>query len=152
MRISIRCFVRQAKRPLSGFSVMGGSEGLSHTEAGRESARRKINEADQTIVICGEHSDTSASIHAEILLTIEAEKPYVLLWGRRDAMCTKPMGAPPAKGMYSWTEQVLKDQIAFNLRQTRKDAQAGSLRKVTRPDGRPAQPRPNTKRDRSRSF
>jgi hypothetical protein len=52
--------------------------------------------------------------------------PRSLLWGRRENMCTKPMEAKPADGMYSWTRQILQDQISLALRTAHADAaQAG---------------------------
>ena len=124
----------QSNSPGCGFSVMGGSKVSRHTEAGR-AVHDQLRAADQAIVICGEHTEASTDIHAELLIAIEEEKPYFLLWGRRDVMCTKPIGAPRAEGMYSWTGEILHDQIAFNLRQSSIEARARSLRRVTR-DGR----------------
>jgi hypothetical protein len=118
-----------------GFSVMGGSEVSRGTEAARARVRDQIREADQAIVICGEHTEASPDVHAEFLIAIEEETPYFLLWGRRGVMCTKPIGATRVEGMYSWTGQILHDQIAFNLRRSNTEAKARSLRRVTR-DGR----------------
>jgi hypothetical protein len=117
----------QCKSPGSGFSVIGGSKGSSRTEAVR--VRRRIREADQVIVICGEHAGASPQIDAELLIAGEEQKPYFLLWGRRGVMCTKPIGAKSAEGMYSWTRQFLHDQIDFNLRNRATDREAKRLRK-----------------------
>ena len=125
----------QSNSPGCGFSVMGGSKVSRHTEAERSRTHDQIRKADQAIVICGEHTEASPDIHTELLIAIEEEKPYLLLWGRRDVMCTKPTGVTRAEGMYSWTWQVLHDQIAFNLRQSSMEAEARSMRRVTR-DGR----------------
>jgi hypothetical protein len=43
-------------------------------------------------------------------------------------MCTKPIGARPEEGMYSWTPKILQDQIAHTFRKTRADATAQTLR------------------------
>jgi hypothetical protein len=122
----------QSDTPSSEFSVIGGSKGSSDTEAGRESVRRRIGRADQVIVICGEHADASPHIHTELLITQDEQKPYFLLWGRRGVMCTKPIGAKRAEGMYSWTRQFLHDQISFNLRNRATDKYAKSLRRKPR--------------------
>jgi hypothetical protein len=132
----------QSRNPGCGFGVTSGSERATVGEAWRERARRKIREADQIVVICGEHAEASTRIHTEFLISQEEEKAYILLWGRRGIMCTKPIGAKPADGMYSWTEQVLHDQIAFNQRKAGTQARARSLRKVT-PNG-PGLPRTGT--------
>ena len=122
----------QADGPGCGFSVTGGSKGSSDTEAGWERVDRRIRDADQVIVICGEHTATSPHIHTELLIARDAQKPYFLLWGRRGVMCTKPLGAKPAEGMYSWTRQFLHEQIEFNLRIRVTDREAKSLRREPR--------------------
>ena len=78
--------------------------------------RRQIGKADGVIVICGEHTEDSAQVSAEIRIAQEEHKPYFLLWGRREVMCTKPAGAKPGDGMYSWTSTILHDQIVTTLR------------------------------------
>jgi hypothetical protein len=114
------------------FSVTGGSKGSSDTEADREDVRRRIRRADQVIIICGEHAEASPHIHSELVMAREEEKPYFLLWGRRNVMCTKPIGAKPNEGMYSWTRQFLHDQIASNLANRSRDLEAKRLRRKGR--------------------
>jgi hypothetical protein len=53
---------------------------------------------------------------AEIRIAQEEKTPYFLLWGRRGAACTKPLGAKSAEGMYMWTRENLEDQVAIALR------------------------------------
>ena len=89
----------------------GGSENVRDSETWRERVRSHVGSAAQVIVICGEHTEASPRIHTEFQIAVEEDKPYFLLWGRRELMCTKPMGAKPADGMYSWTGQFLDDQI-----------------------------------------
>ena len=60
----------------------------------------------------------------------------------------KRSGTTRAEGMYSWTRQILDDQIAFNLRQSRTHAHAKSLRCRVSPDG-PKLPYPAAARDES---
>jgi hypothetical protein len=97
----------------SGFCVSGRSELASSHEHWTELARRRIREADQMIVICGEHSDASLGMSAEIRIAQEEKTPYFLLWGRRTETCAKPIGARPAEGMYKWTPEILADQVAI---------------------------------------
>lgn len=138
----------QSDSPGSGFSVTGGSKGSSDTEALRESVRSRIRAADQVIVICGEHADASPHIHTELLIARDEHKPYFLLWGRRGVMCTKPIGAKPTEGMYSWTRQFVQDQLAFNLRNLGTELEARGLRRKPRDAGMP--PCAVTTRDEAR--
>ncbi len=115
----------QSRTPSSGFAVLSGSERLTATDVLSERVRRRIGEADKVIVICGEYTDTSMGVFAELRITQEEQKPYFLLWGRREIMCTKPAGARTLEGMYSWTQQILRDQIALTLRKARADRCSG---------------------------
>jgi hypothetical protein len=131
----------QSRASCSGFGVSSGSDRLPRTvvgSEGSESVRCQIREADQVIVICGEHTEASVRVSAELRIAHEERTPYFLLWGRRDIMCTKPIGAKPSDGMYSWTRQILQDQIAFTLRNARADAKAETLRNAAR-KGSPAE-------------
>ncbi len=122
----------QSRIPSSGFAVLGGSERSTGTDVGSERVRRRIREADQVIVICGEHTGASTRVSAELLIAQEEATPYFLLWGRREIMCTKPIGAKPSEGMYSWTRKILQDQIALAFRKAEADAAAEIVRDATR--------------------
>jgi len=111
-----------------GFAVSGGSERHTATDVWNERVRRRIRNADQVIFICGEHTGASASMSTEIRIAQQEKTPYFLLWGRREIMCTKPVGAKPAEGMYLWSPQVLHDQIAITSRSTQTDELAETLR------------------------
>lgn len=97
------------------FEIAARSNGQSATES-EGSLRRAIREADQVIVICGEHTQGSVTMSAELRAAQEEERPYVLLWGRRERMCTKPMTARSADAIYSWTWEVLERQLFSALR------------------------------------
>lgn len=120
----------QSRNPSSGFSVLGGSERSSAMLAG--SVRRRIREADEVIVICGEHTEISTHVSAELRIAQEERTPYFLLWGRRELMCTKPIGAQRSEGMYSWTRQILQDQITLTLRKAAADEAAWTVGGATR--------------------
>jgi hypothetical protein len=122
----------QSRSPSSRFAVLGGSERSTGTDLGSERARRRIREADQVIVICGEHTEASTRVSAELLIAQEEGRPYFLLWGRRELMCTKPIGAKPSEGMYSWTRQILQDRISLAFRKAQADAAAETVRNATR--------------------
>ena len=122
----------QSRSPGFDFAVSGGSERSKDTDVCSESVRRRIREADQVIVICGEHTEASPRMSAELRIAQEERTPYFLLWGRREIMCTKPIGAKPTEGMYSWTRQILRDQIAVTLRKAHADAADAALGAATR--------------------
>lgn len=119
----------QSRIPSSGFAVSGGSSRSSVAGAAGTDLRRRISEADQVIVICGEHTEGSTRMGAELRIAQEEGKPYFLLWGRRETMCTKPIGARRLEGMYSWTRHVVQDQITLMLRKAAADQVALSVRR-----------------------
>jgi hypothetical protein len=108
----------------SNFTVSGGSRPYAGTDAWREGARRRIREADQVIVVCGEFTDGAIGVFSEVQIAQEERKPYLLLWGRREGMCTMPAGAKSAEAMYSWTRPILQDQIDRISRLATKEAEA----------------------------
>jgi hypothetical protein len=124
-----------AESERSSFSVQGRSE-LSFESAADASAnlvRRRICEADEMIVICGEHTAASQCMGVELRIAQEEHTPYFLLWGRRGSMCTKPIGAKSDEGMYKWTRENVENQVAIALRRPRAPATDG-------PSGNPKSP------------
>ena len=132
-----KLLLAQSRSPGFDFAVLGGSERGTATDVCSESVRRRIREADQVIVICGEHTDASLRMSAELRIAQEERTPYFLLWGRREIMCTKPVGAKPGEGMYSWTQQFLQEQITLTSRRTGADVAAEIQRNAIR-KGRPS--------------
>ncbi|MBW2288558.1 MAG: hypothetical protein JRG80_11470 [Deltaproteobacteria bacterium] len=122
--------LEQSQNSGSGFTVSGRSERPTAANPSSEKERRRIREADQVIIICGEHTESSVRVSVELGIAQQEETPYFLLWGRRNLMCSKPVGAKPAEGMYSWTREILQDQIAYTIRKARSDATAITLRTV----------------------
>jgi hypothetical protein len=103
----------------SSFCVSGRSEFAATADAWAERVRLRIRDADEVIVICGEHTEASPDMTAELRIAQEEHTPYFLLWGRRGMMCTKPVGAKSLEGMYKWTREILEDQVAIALRRAR---------------------------------
>jgi hypothetical protein len=124
--------LEQAASLSSQFEVSGRSEARARQDPWGEEMRRRIREADEVIVICGAHTDESPGVSAELRIAQEEKIPYFLLWGRRDVMCTKPAGAKAAEGMYSWTSQILRDQITLTIRNARWDERAASVAAAAR--------------------
>ena len=108
--------LQQSRSRSSGFEISARSEAATMTDQRDERVRRQISEADEVIVICGEHTASSVRVNAELRITQEEQKPYFLLWGRRERMCTKPAGSKRDDSMYSWTWEILQDQIITTLR------------------------------------
>jgi hypothetical protein len=111
--------LEDAAQLCSGFEVVAYSEGSGTGDARLAHARNRIGACDEVVVICGEHTRDSSQVAAEVGIAQEAQKPYLLLWGRREVMCTKPHGALTSDGMYSWTTQILREQVATTLRLAR---------------------------------
>lgn len=106
----------QSKRSGSTFEVMASRNHKgSRPEWGPE-ARTEIRDSDEVLFICGENTHESILVSLELAIAQEEEKPYMLLWGRRDKMCTKPDGARKGDSMYSWTREFLESQISATIK------------------------------------
>ena len=121
--------LKQSANASLGFEVSGRSKASALKEPEGAGLRRRIREADQVIVICGEHTDASKGVFAELRIAQEEQKPYFLLWGRPDSMCTKPAGAKSSEGMYSWTSQILQDQITLTTRNVHWETTASRMKR-----------------------
>lgn len=77
----------------------------------KEKVRRRMNNIDVVIVICGEYTHTAPGVAAELTIAREAKKPYFLLWGRSEKTCTKPTSALTTDKIYKWTWDNLKELI-----------------------------------------
>jgi hypothetical protein len=111
--------LEQSMRRASGFEISARSDARATSDLWDDKVRRRICAADEVIVICGEHTAASMRVSAELRIAQEEQKPYFLLWGRRESMCTKPGGAKRDEGMYSWTWEILQNQIVTTLRNAR---------------------------------
>ncbi len=109
----------QSMRPGSAFEFSAHSQGGTMTEAWTAGSRTRICAADEVVVICGEHTNASPRVAAELRIAQEEGKPYLLLWGRRDLMCTKPDAAKPNDAMYSWTRDILETEMSATLRNSK---------------------------------
>jgi hypothetical protein len=109
-------FSEQSRRGGAGFEVAARSEAGTVTDQWCETVRRRMRGADEVVVICGEHAEDSVRMCSELRIAQEEKKPFFLLWGRRDRMCTMPARVPRNACMYSWTWEVLLQQISDSLR------------------------------------
>ena len=74
----------------------------------KEKARQKIKNAEQIVVICGEYTHTASGVSAEVRMAQEEGKPYFLLKGRGERVCTKPVSAKNTDDIYKWTWENVK--------------------------------------------
>ena len=100
--------VAQSNREDSPFEITD----LSITEAvdskWKEIARDRIRKCDVVVVICGKNTQDAKGVAAEVTITQEENKPYFLLKGRKDEICTKPTTAKSGDKIYPWTWENLK--------------------------------------------
>lgn len=101
----------QAKHPDSPFEIIDRSLKEPLTGDWKEKVRRRMNNVDVMIVMCGEYTHTASGVAAELTIAREASKPYFLLWGRNGKTCTKPTSALAADRIYEWTWDNLKALI-----------------------------------------
>ena len=115
------------------FAIASRSEGGEMTTAWTERVRGRITDSDEVVVICGEHTDVSPRVSAELEIAQAEKKPYVLLWGRRDRMCKKPRSARADDGMYIWTPAMLEQQLAHGIRRSRDREVPASMKRQQPP-------------------
>ena len=109
----------QSQKGGSGFHVASRSEVGEVTDRWCEGVRRRVRDSDEVIVICGEHTAASDRVNTEVRIAQEEQKPYLLLWGRRERMCSMPVGVKRTACMYTWTWETLIHQVAQTLRDAR---------------------------------
>ena len=101
----------QAKHPDSPFEIKDRSLKEPLTGDWKDKVRRRMDNVDVVIVICGEHTHTANGVAAELAVVQEAKKAYFLLWGRSEKTCTKPPTALDSDKIYKWTWNNLKELI-----------------------------------------
>jgi hypothetical protein len=102
----------QSKHPDSPFEIRDRSLKEPLTGDWKDKVRRRMDNIDVVIVICGEHTHTAAGVAAELTIAREKEKPYFLLWGRNGRTCSKPTSALSTDKIYKWTWDNLKSLIS----------------------------------------
>ncbi len=85
--------VGQAKYPNSPFDIVDASVRRHLSGNWKKKVRNRIRRADHVIVMCGEHTHKAEGVAAEVKLAQEEDKPYFLLRGHSDGVCTKPTTA-----------------------------------------------------------
>jgi hypothetical protein len=103
--------VGQAKNPDTPFEIKDRSLKEPLSGDWKEKIRRRMENIDVVIVICGAHTHTAAGVAAELEIAKYAGKDYFLLWGRSGENCKKPTTASSEDNIYKWTWDNLKSLI-----------------------------------------
>ena len=103
--------VVQAKNPDSPFEIVDASVRKHLTGNWEKKVRNRIRRSDLVIVICGEHTHEAKGVAVEVRTAQEESKPYFLLKGRRDGVCTKPTTARSDDQIHEWTWENLRKLI-----------------------------------------
>jgi hypothetical protein len=101
----------QAKLPDSPFDFTDASVKDHLTGDWKEKVRRRMDNVDQVIVLCGQKTHTATGVAAELQIAQDKGKPYFLLSAYSDKACTKPTTAKSADKLYSWTWDNLKKLV-----------------------------------------
>ncbi len=101
----------QAKLPDSPFDFKDNSVKEHLTGDWKEKVRRRLDNVDVVIVLCGTQTHTASGVAEELLIAKEKSKPYFLLAAYSDKNCTKPSPASASDKMYKWTWDNLKTLI-----------------------------------------
>jgi hypothetical protein len=104
----------QAKHSDTPFELHDWSVKEPFTGNWRDKVRTRIKQTDLTIIVCGEYTHMATGVAVELSISREEKKPYFLLAGRSDKLCTKPSSATASDKIYKWTWDNLKALIAGN--------------------------------------
>ena len=98
----------QAKHPDTPFDFADGSVQDHLSGDWKEKVRRRMDNVDVVIVLCGQFTHLANGVAAELSIAREKGKPYFLLAAYSDKTCTKPTTAQPSDKVYNWTWDNLK--------------------------------------------
>lgn len=101
----------QAKNEDSPFDFNDASVKEPLSGDWEEKVRRRLDNIDLVIVLCGEHTHKAQGVASELRMTQQKDLPYFLLAAYSDRDCTKPKTALANDKMYKWTWDNLKRLI-----------------------------------------
>lgn len=101
----------QAKLPDSPFDFQDASIKEHLTGDWKDKIKRRMDNIDVVVVLCGEKTHTAAGVSAELEIAKEKKKEYFLLAAYSDKSCTKPKSASSTDKVYKWTWDNLKRLI-----------------------------------------
>lgn len=98
----------QAKLPDSPFDFTDASVKDHLTGDWKEKVRKRMDNIDVVIVLCGEKTDKATGVAAELTIAQEKKKEYFLLRAYPEKTCVKPTSALSTDSIYKWTWDNLK--------------------------------------------
>lgn len=98
----------QADLPDSPFDFNDASVKEHLTGDWKDKVRRRMDNVDVVIILCGEHTHTATGVAAELEIAKAKNKEYFLLKAYKDKTCTKPTSAGSGDKVYNWTWDNLK--------------------------------------------
>jgi hypothetical protein len=101
----------QALYPDSPFDFKDNSVRYHLIGDWEEKVRRRMDNVDVVIILCGQHTHTAAGVSKELAIAKQKSKSYFLLKAYKDKTCTKPTTAAIFDKMYDWTWPNLKALI-----------------------------------------
>lgn len=101
----------QAKLPDSPFEFTDASVMYHLTGDWKEKVRRRMDNIDVMIVLCGQKTHMASGVAVELEIAQEKGKEYFLLQAYADKTCMKPTSAKPGDQIYKWTWPNLKTLI-----------------------------------------
>ncbi len=101
----------QAKHPDSPFDFTDASVKEPLTGDWKDKVRRRMDNVDVVIVLCGEHTHMANGVATEVTIAQEKCKVYFLLAAYADKTCRRPTSARSDDKMYKWTWDNLKALI-----------------------------------------
>lgn len=98
----------QAQLPDSPFEFKDASVKESLSGDWKEKVRRRMDNIDVVIVLCGENTHTANGVASELTIAKDKNKAYFLLAAYSNKNCTKPVSAGTEDKIYNWTWDNLK--------------------------------------------
>lgn len=106
-----RMLAGQADFPDSPFDFKDGSVKAHLDGDWKEKVRRRMDNIDVVIILCGTKTHTARGVAAELEMAKNKKIPYFLLAGYSDKSCTKPTSATSSDSVYEWSWPNLKNLI-----------------------------------------
>lgn len=101
----------QAKHADSPFDFTDASIKDHLTGDWKEKIKRRMDNIDIVVVLCGEKTDKAAGVAAELTIAKDKGKDYFLLKAYSDKTCVKPSTATASDKVYTWNWENLKTLI-----------------------------------------